>query len=58
MTGKLDKLAHSLSERVSLGEKKTLASAAANKPIQVMGDKKDNTIFVDVIEKLTVVMDR
>jgi hypothetical protein len=44
--------------QVSLGEKKTLASAAANKPIQVTGDKKDNTIFVDVIEKITVVLDK
>uniref|UniRef100_A0A7S0UEJ2 MHD domain-containing protein n=2 Tax=Hemiselmis andersenii TaxID=464988 RepID=A0A7S0UEJ2_HEMAN len=34
-----------------------MTSAAANKPIQVSGDKKDNTIFVDVIERLTVVLD-
>ena len=75
-----------LADKVSLGEKKTMSSSAAQKPIhvratsaanarqaptcmlmyfmiesnvrQVSSDRKDNTIFVDVIEKLTVVIDR
>jgi AP-4 complex subunit mu-1 len=43
---------------VNLGERKTIASTAANKPILSSSDQKDNTIFVDVIEKLTLVLKR
>jgi len=58
MGGKLDKLSLALADKVSLGEKKTLSSTAANKPIAVGSDRKDNAVFVDVFERLTVVFDR
>eukprot|EP00277_Geminigera_cryophila_P004235 CAMPEP_0179419528 /NCGR_PEP_ID=MMETSP0799-20121207/8649_1 /TAXON_ID=46947 /ORGANISM="Geminigera cryophila, Strain CCMP2564" /LENGTH=475 /DNA_ID=CAMNT_0021193011 /DNA_START=3 /DNA_END=1427 /DNA_ORIENTATION=+ len=54
----LNQLSDALASQVNLGEKKTMTSAAANKPIMSAGDKKDNTIFVDVIEKLTLVLNR
>ena len=37
-------------------EKKTMTCSAANKPITT--DDKDSTIFVDVVEKLTLVFNR
>jgi len=58
MSGRLDKLSNALADKVSLGERKTMASTAANKPIAVGSERRDNTIFVDLIEKLTVVSDR
>lgn len=58
MGEKLDKLSLVLADKVQIGEKKTMASAAANKPITVGTERKDNTVFVDVFEKLTVVLDR
>eukprot|EP00961_Rhodomonas_salina_P263820 3565685-Rhodomonas_salina.2 len=58
MSGRLDKLSNALADKVNLGERKTMASAAANKPIAVGSERRDNTIFVDLIEKLTLVSDR
>mmetsp|Transcript_22476 Transcript_22476/g.35162 ORF Transcript_22476/g.35162 Transcript_22476/m.35162 type:complete len:479 (-) Transcript_22476:1408-2844(-) len=58
VSGKLDKLSMALADKVSLGEKKTMSSSAAQKPIHVSSDRKDNTIFVDVIERLSLVIDR
>eukprot|EP00286_Rhodomonas_abbreviata_P027080 CAMPEP_0181301630 /NCGR_PEP_ID=MMETSP1101-20121128/7527_1 /TAXON_ID=46948 /ORGANISM="Rhodomonas abbreviata, Strain Caron Lab Isolate" /LENGTH=477 /DNA_ID=CAMNT_0023406949 /DNA_START=232 /DNA_END=1662 /DNA_ORIENTATION=- len=58
MSGRLDKLSTALADKVSLGERRTMASAAANKPIAVGSERRDNTIFVDLIEKLTLVSDR
>ena len=53
----MNQLSDAIGSKVNLNlEKKTMTCSAANKPITT--DDKDSTIFVDVVEKLTLVFNR